>query len=241
MPLMRLTTIAAAPLRDEELLAGETRGGPPTSEASGSNSGMAASPPATADTRWVIASYGAVIAGAVAAILLWKWRNPASFAPGTGISVFAPLYILAQAIERVIEPLTKYVSAKAPDAGKDSAARPMAKGTPVRKNDAIHNVNQALVAGDAQQAADWQGAVDEIRKNTSVIAWTLASVLGMVLCGLFGLFMLRLVGLSGVPKWVDIVITGIAVGSGTGPLHDLITNVQTAKEQKQDPSEKKAA
>jgi hypothetical protein len=131
------------------------------------------------------------------------------------------------------------VFARAGESAMDE--KPMDKGTRVHKNDCIHNVNQALVAGDAQRAADWQGAVDEIRKNTSVIAWTLASVLGMVLCGLFGLFMLRLVGLSGVPKWVDIVITGIAVGSGTGPLHDLIANVQTSKEQKQDPPEKKAA
>jgi hypothetical protein len=185
--------------------------------------------------------YVIVAAGAVAAILLWKWRDPAPFIAGAGVSVFGPLYILAQTIERVVEPLTKYVSTKNPDAHTYSGEKTTVPGARVRKNVAIHNVNQALVAQDAQLAANWQAVVDRIRKNTSVIAWTLASVLGMLLCGLFGLFMLRLVGLAGVPTPVDIVITGVAIGSGTGPLHDLITNVQTSKAQKQDPPEKKAA
>ena len=86
-----------------------------------------------------------------------------------------------------------------------------------------------------------QAVVDKIRRNTAVIAWGIASFLGIVLCGLFGLYMLRLVGFTSVPKQVDLVISGLAVGSGTKPLHDLIANVQQAKEQKQDPPEKQAS
>lgn len=62
-----------------------------------------------------------------------------------------------------------------------------------------------------------------------------------MLCGLFGLYMLKLVGFTGVPEQVDIVISGLAVGSGTKPLHDLISNVQKSVEQREDPPEKKAA
>jgi hypothetical protein len=36
--------------------------------------------------------------------------------------------------------------------------------------------------------------------------------------------MMRLVGFTGVPKQADIVLSGLAVGSGTKPLHDLISN-----------------
>jgi hypothetical protein len=50
-----------------------------------------------------------------------------------------------------------------------------------------------------------------------VIAWGIASFLGIVLCGLFGLYMMRLVGFTGVPKLADIVLSGLAVGSGTRP------------------------
>jgi len=39
----------------------------------------------------------------------------------------------------------------------------------------------------------------------------------------------------------SIALTGLAVGSGTKPLHDLISDVQKAKEQREDPPEKKAA
>jgi hypothetical protein len=83
--------------------------------------------------------------------------------------------------------------------------------------------------------------VDKIRRNTAVIAWGVASFLAMVLCGWFGILLLRLTGLKGVPAELDIVLTGLQFGSGTKPLHDLISNVQKAKERKEDPPEKKAA
>jgi hypothetical protein len=111
----------------------------------------------------------------------------------------------------------------------------------MKKPEAMEQVQSAIVYRDAAKAAAWQRVVDRIRRNTAVIAWGLASLLGMVLCGLFGLFMLRLIGFPDVPKEVDIVISGLAVGSGTKPLHDLISNIQKAKETKEDPTEKKAA
>lgn len=186
--------------------------------------------PASADPEVVLAGYGLVVLGAAIGIALWSWRNPASFMPGAGISVFAPLYILAQAIERFIEPFTGWVKAAPPDGT-----------TKETKTSAAAKLSEALVNHKIDEAAKWQAVVDKIRRNTAVIAWGLASFLGIVLCGLFGLYMLRLVGFTSVPKQVDLVISGLAVGSGTKPLHDLIANVQQAKEQKQDPPEKQAS
>jgi hypothetical protein len=37
------------------------------------------------------------------------------------------------------------------------------------------------------------------------------------------------------------VISGLAVGSGTKPLHDLISSLQKAKEEREDPPERQAA
>ena len=110
-----------------------------------------------------------------------------------------------------------------------------------KKAEAQEQVNLAIAEGKAKKAADWQKVVDQIRRNTAVVAWGVASFLGMLLCGWFGILLLRLTGLKGVPAELDIVLTGLAVGSGTKPLHDLISNVQKAKEQKEDPPEKKAA
>jgi len=44
---------------------------------------------------------------------------------------------------------------------------------------------------------------------------------------------LKSVGLNGVPPAVDILVTGLAIGSGTEPLHDLISNMQQSSSQKE--------
>jgi hypothetical protein len=88
----------------------------------------------------------------------------------------------------------------------------------------MEHVHRALAFADADGAAQWQRLVERIRRNTAVITWGLASFLGIVLCGLFGLYMLRLVGFTGVPAQADLVISGLAVGSGTKLLHDLISS-----------------
>jgi hypothetical protein len=194
-----------------------------------------AKPAVSADVNVVLGAYGAVAAGAGLAIGLWSWRNPVGFVAGTGISVFAPLYILAQGIERLIEPFTSFVSVKPDEVPKGEPK------TKVNKADALLRVNEAIADEDAQTAASWARVVDKIRRNTAVIAWAVASILGMILCGVFGLYMMRLVGFRGVPQQADIVLSGLAVGSGTKPLHDLISNVQKSKEEKEDPPVKKAA
>ncbi len=39
---------------------------------------------------------------------------------------------------------------------------------------------------------------------------------------------------NGIPVWVDAIVTGIVVGSGTKPLHDVISRVQKNKEKSED-------
>jgi hypothetical protein len=221
MPLMRTVEVLGV-------------GGPaPPAEPGTTPAKAAAKPAVTPDVGAVLIAYGGLVIGAAAGILLWHWRDPAVFQPGTGISVFAPLYILAQSIERFIEPFSNLLGAASPD---DAGG-----GESKKKSEALEAVSLAIVSNDLAAAAKWQRVVDRIRRNTAVIAWGIASAIGMVLCGLFGLLMLRMVGFAGVPEEVDIVISGLAVGSGTKPLHDLISNLQQSKEQKEDPPEKQAA
>jgi hypothetical protein len=42
---------------------------------------------------------------------------------------------------------------------------------------------------------------------------------------------------AGIRHIIDILITGLAIGGGTKPLHDLISNLQAAKVSKKDPSQ----
>jgi hypothetical protein len=62
-------------------------------------------------------------------------------------------------------------------------------------------------------------------------------MLGGLASGFLGLYLMRAVGATGTPVWLDIAITGVIVGGGSKGLHDLIKNVEKAKETKEDPEE----
>ena len=66
--------------------------------------------------------------------------------------------------------------------------------------------------------------------NLNLLLW---SFLAMLASGSLGLLLLRSVGLTGAPVWADIFVTGLAIGSGTKPLHDLISNLQQSSSQKE--------
>ena len=51
---------------------------------------------------WLVA-LGIAAVGAIAGMLFLHYRNPP---PGAGFAAFATLYVLAQAIERILEPLS---------------------------------------------------------------------------------------------------------------------------------------
>src|SRR5204862_2075564 len=111
--------------------------------------------------------------------------------PGADISLFAPLYILAQGIERVLEPFTSVF-------GKTDGST---------KNDAANERDAQLAQGNLTEAAAAQALVNRIRRNRAVITWGLASFLAMVACGAFGIRLLAYARFDVPPFW-DIVITG---------------------------------
>lgn len=76
---------------------------------------------------------------------------------------------------------------------------------------------------------------------TTVLVWGIASFLGIVLSGWLGLALLRSVGVPSTPRVLDIIVTGLAIGGGSKPLHDLISNLQASKDEKKDPTEVKTA
>jgi hypothetical protein len=179
-----------------------------------------------ADFAYVVGGYALIGVGWLAAWLLWKWREPIPYVPAAGVTAFAPLYIFAQAIERILEPFSQYLGGASGPAGQS-----------VGKETAMANVLTAIADGQAQAAADWKRIVDQVRKNTAVITWAVATVLGTLASGLFGVFLVKAIGFRGMPPEVDMIVTGLAIGSGTKPLHDLISNIQKAKESKEDPRE----
>jgi hypothetical protein len=159
-----------------------------------------------------------------------------SFKPNPGISVFAVLYVFAQAIER----LTELASLVVPNVGRtrssfgtDRVAKQMAIG--IRDS----RLARALSAPDAQAVSDAaraQGDLDRILLNRTVLGWTFTSALAMVGAGLLGLRIIDTISSTSgpAPAWVDLIVTGLVIGGGTKPLHDLIAGLQDARKARQD-------
>lgn len=182
------------------------------------------------DERWRIGGFAFIVVGALVGWLLWKVRDPKPFNPGAAFSMFAPLYILAQSIERLLEPFS---DAWGQTKGTDNQTKSKTDAKKER-DEAVAAFLQQGTSDQADKAAEKQTVLDKIRKNSAVFSWGLASFLAMVACGAFGIRLLQAIGFDVPPFW-DIAITGLAVGSGTKPLHDLISNLQKAKDQKSDP------
>lgn len=123
----------------------------------------------------MVISFILVILGAVASSLIFLWQDPKLYVPAAGISIFAPMYVIAQAIERLMEPFTKYLG-----------AAPNASGQNTSKQHAMEQLEIQIAAGDLGAAVKWQALLDRIRRNRPVIAWGIASFVAMVLSGWFG-------------------------------------------------------
>lgn len=128
---------------------------------------------------------------------------------------FALLYIGAQAIERLIEPLMGRVRATEVSSAKAAVAS----------------------AGGATSKAMAQTKLSQVQADRAAIAWAAASSIALLLCGALGLGILgSLAGVETAPGFsadffaaVDVVVTGLVIGAGTKPLHDLITRIEKSK------------
>ena len=199
-------------------------------------SGIAASGDAreTPDAVVVFAAYVFLVVGALFGYWLSRRLDPEPFKLMDGVSVIAVFYILAQAIERFVEPLTsaRLFSWVVGDKKAEARERDQHLVTALGTLD-----DPARQKNEAEQAANKQATVNRIRGNTAVFVWGLASVLAMAGSGTLGIYLLRTIGVQSAPLWLDIAVTGLAIGAGTKPLHDLIKLVQETKEKKHDPAE----
>jgi hypothetical protein len=100
-------------------------------------------------------------------------------------TIFATLYILAQGVERLVEPFSVW-----------------------------------KLFGDPS-------TTDGKRKRT-IWLWVVSSAIGILACFIFNVDFFSAAKVVGgtTPPPLNIVISGIIVGSGTKPVHDLITSIQ---------------
>ncbi len=185
----------------------------------------ASTQPARPTWQWVVAGYVLVGGGAWFA----KWVNevgdPAAPQVPEGLTVLVLVLLLAQVIERLLEPAVRWIVPSAPEQERNQAA--------------VDAMNAPTNAATRQAAAEAQRALDTQRSNVAVAVWAVATVLGMLLVAVTGAYMLRALGVEGVADkpWLDVWVTGLAIGAGTKPIHDLISRIDDAKKAVKDPDE----
>jgi hypothetical protein len=222
--------------------------------------------------RWIVYAFVFLVAGTVGAYYLWKWRKPADFMPSSNYATYAGLFIMALAIERILEPFSG-LFIRGMDEKKATSRAAAAQARRVQTAVAGSGTRAAVVVpvGNAKKVAAAQQAVADQKKTAvqeaaeahkaaavaqkdhhltqagrAVLMWAMASVLAMLVCAVLGIFLLRSVetpsqtpakagATSSAPgaakdpnRLLDLLVTGLVVGAGTKPLHDLISQVQTS-------------
>jgi len=80
--------------------------------------------------------------------------------------------------------------------------------------------------------------VEMCRRLTAVVTWGVATGLGFLLCAALNITQLQAVRANGSgqpPFWADLLVTGLVVGAGTKPLHDLVCSIERSKQARQNP------
>lgn len=147
--------------------------------------------------------------------------------PVDGISMFAVLYLIAQAAERVTEFAVLALSWKFPSAEEN-------KEISLKEVRAAQTEIVSTIASSAEASTDTKEAAKErvglARRALAVFAGGLGILLCAAMVRATDFLLLSAVGLTGVNERVDVVITTLAAAGGSKGLHETISRIQKAKE-----------
>lgn len=167
-----------------------------------------------------------VALGIAAAAFVMAWalhgNSASTYRIDSHWGAFTGLFILALAIERALEPFSRRLG---PDTTEAKKARDQRL--------ACIPVDDKAAADKAQDAVNDQVEVDRCRRLTAVVTWGVATALAFLLCSELNITLMQAVraSSSGAPPfWADLLVTGLVVGAGTKPLHDLVSNIERVKE-----------
>ena len=158
----------------------------------------------------------------------------------------------ADGVATAHERLKKAVEAAVDAGGRDAGTmrQALADVLKVSPDEAPSVCRRAAV----KLAAAAQAELDQRRADKVVAYWALATGIGLLLSATLGLYLMHVIGLqsdglsadgtwagtlnaAGIRHALDILVTGLAIGGGTKPLHDLISNLQAAKDNRKNPSQ----
>jgi hypothetical protein len=190
-----------------------------------SNDAMAASAPAKPAHFWaIVTGLGLAAAGGGGAFFIRDAMQQPTLEMSSQMSVWASLFVFAAVVERLVEPFTRWLPGRAAQRRYELAVAAMDNGAP------------GAMAAAARAKAD----VDRARADRAILAWGLAAGAATAVAAAAGFYLLRMVvadpAWDGIPIWVDALLSGLVVGTGTKPVHDLISRMQHSNERAGDPA-----
>lgn len=183
---------------------------------------------------WLVTGASLIVGVVLGTYAFDNWTKSVTFTPQEGIGTLALFYIIAQTIERLQEPVARLVKGTeaVEEGGATSKQLNKTKATALLERSLAASLNAPADTTKAKAVANAKRTVDQVRANTTLLLFGSGSFLAMLAAGVFKSLLLVAVGVSGTPIWLDIAVTGMAIGGGTKPLHDLISNIEKAKEAK---------
>ena len=179
---------------------------------------MAAAVPSPPPRMWAtMIGLGLAGVGALGAWDINTFMAPSTFRVDNQMTVFVALLVFAGAVERLLEPFTRFLPGRKEQDLYEKAVADMDNG----------------VSGAMNAAAHYKAAMDSARGSRAILAWGIATFFATLLSAGAGFYLLRMIsadpGWHGIPAWADALVTGLIVGSGTKPLHDLVTRAQLGR------------
>jgi hypothetical protein len=172
------------------------------------------------------AAFGLVALGGAGSWALYHYGvNAQEIHLPDATALFGVLFAFATAVERVLEPFARFMPGQHAKGELEKAVANMA------------NKYHDASLDDLIQVAHAKSMVDKGRASRGLISWGIAVALATVASSSGGLYLLHSIagdGWHGIPVWIDAIVTGVVVGSGTKPLHDVISKVQKNKEKSED-------
>ncbi|AIG78796.1 Hypothetical protein AJAP_29820 [Amycolatopsis japonica] len=161
--------------------------------------------------RTLLTGFGLLLGGYYVALdkvhQIWGDTEPPQIT--ADFNAFALLFVLALAIERLVQPFS-------PILGPNTA-------------DAKNELRNARSTGTGIDVAKAETKLAEARSRTAIVTWGFATGLACLLAAGANITLLRaIIDPQGtqIAFWLDLLVTGLVVGAGTKPINDLWTRLQ---------------
>jgi hypothetical protein len=183
-----------------------------------------------------LVSMFALAAVVVALVVIVNVFKDATFLPRPtklpidGMTIFAVFFVSASAIERLLEPLSSWLLPKQKKKSDAESADGNAKSAVTAAQNSAAGQTEVETANSAiQTAADNAADLEEREWHRSILFWVIATIVAMLASASFKLYLLGTVGIAEASRWEEVLATGLIIGAGTKPLHDLTELISAKK------------